>query len=130
MKKKISVFSVIMCIISGFVAALGIAQLVFYIIAQVDTINTAKESGALDETIDKYLMQQVVPEILSITLVFLGLSAIVLACGLIYNKVFSSKNEESDFDLEMIYDEDLADFKDLNDINEVEEDITEDETEI
>ncbi|MCL2322530.1 MAG: hypothetical protein FWC47_10580 [Oscillospiraceae bacterium] len=82
MKKK-SFISYIIFTLAVIILVLGIIQLIIYIPPQIDMINSARTQGTTDQDISDYIWQQLVPQIISYVITFLGFASILLASGMI-----------------------------------------------
>ena len=72
--------------LSGIILVLGIWQLVLYIPPQLDMLADATTQGATAEQISDYFWQELMPQVLSYVITFLGFASVLFAAGMLYRK--------------------------------------------
>ncbi|WMT39638.1 hypothetical protein RE628_19850 [Paenibacillus sp. D2_2] len=115
MKKNL--ISIIIFMLSGIILALGICQLILYIPAQLDMVDNALLQGATEEQISDYYWHELIPQIITYVITFLGFAAVLFATGMLYLKLAvkqPSYNRNMDWPLQSkdSADEELDDFFD------------------
>ncbi len=87
MKSKKSAIPGVLYVLSGIVLILGIVQLALYMRPQLTLISDAAAQGATPEQISEYYWQQFMPQLLYYITIYVGITAVLFACGAVYAKV-------------------------------------------
>ena len=91
MKKKL--FSYIIFSLAGLILILGIIHLIMYISPQLEMINTARLEGTTtEENISNYFWKELVPQVISYIIIFVGFVSVLLASGMICIKLGQIKS--------------------------------------
>ncbi|MDR2721550.1 MAG: hypothetical protein LBB35_01610, partial [Coriobacteriaceae bacterium] len=77
-------FSIIIFILAGIVLAIGITQIALLLGPYITMLSEARTlQGATNAQINEYILQQLLPQVLTYVVVSFGATAILVACGLI-----------------------------------------------
>lgn len=97
MKKKKHPIPIILFILAAIIVILGIVQLALYISPQLTMLEEAAAQGATAEQISEYYWQQLIPQIVTYIITFLGIAALLFSSGVIYQKLSQLLNSAFNF---------------------------------
>ncbi|WP_195574918.1 hypothetical protein [Paenibacillus sp. 1001270B_150601_E10] len=123
MKKNLT--SIIIFMLSGIILALGIWQLILYIPPQLEMLDNAVTQGATLEQTTDYYWHEIIPQVLTYIITFLGFTAVLFTVGMLHfrlaaNQPTDNRNMARLFPSKASDDDELNDFFDEFEVVNVE----------
>ncbi|MCL2889136.1 MAG: hypothetical protein FWE65_01800 [Eggerthellaceae bacterium] len=91
---------------AGILLIIGFIQIMLFATPQFDMLNDARLQGVPENQISQYVSQQLMPQLLAYITVSLGITTLLVSCGLISLQIAAKSNREEYF----VFEEDEANF--------------------
>jgi len=84
---------------AGILLLIGFIQIMLFATPQFDMLNDARVQGVPENQISQYISQQLMPQLLAYLTVSLGVTTLLVSCGLISLQIAAKQNKKTDENL-------------------------------